>query len=95
MRLLVLGGTAMLGRAVAAHALTEGHDVTCLARGVAGEAPPGARWVRGDRDDPGGLREVIGPGVRWDAVVDVSRHPGQVRRAVAALEPAAELSRAA
>ncbi|MFW5469115.1 NAD-dependent epimerase/dehydratase family protein [Knoellia sp. CPCC 206435] len=50
MRLLVLGGTAMLGRAVVAHALAEGHDVTCLARGVSGDVPPGATWVRRDRD---------------------------------------------
>jgi nucleoside-diphosphate-sugar epimerase len=85
MRLLVLGGTAMLGRAVAAHGLVEGHDVTCLARGVAGEVPDGATWVRGDRDDVDGLRAVTGSDARWDAVVDVSRQPGQVRRAVAAL----------
>ena len=77
----------MLGHAVAAHALTEGHDVTCFARGVAGDAPPGARWVRGNRDDPDGLRPVVEGDVHWDAVVDVSRHPGQVRRAVAALGP--------
>jgi nucleoside-diphosphate-sugar epimerase len=87
MRLLVLGGTAMLGRAVAAHALTEGHEVTCLARGVAGDAPSGTRWVRGDRDDPDGLRPVVEGDAHWDAVVDVSRHPGQVRRAVAVLGP--------
>jgi hypothetical protein len=33
------------------------------------------------------LAAVTGPASRWDAVVDVSRQPGQVRRAVAALEP--------
>jgi len=77
----------MLGRAVATRAVAGGHDVTCLARGVAGDAPEGVRWVRGDRDSPTGLTEVTGAGARWDAVVDVSRQPGQVRRAVAALEP--------
>ncbi len=76
----------MLGRAVATHALAEGHDVTCLARGVAGEAPDGVRWVRGDRDSPtacrgDGRRRPLGRGGR--------RLPParQVRRAVAALEP--------
>jgi nucleoside-diphosphate-sugar epimerase len=90
MRLLVLGGTAMLGRAVAVQAVADGHDVTCLARGVAGQVPDGVTWVRGDRDSVDGLAAVTDGSVRWDAVVDVSRQPGQVRRAVAALEPVAE-----
>ncbi len=79
----------MLGRTVAEQAVADGHDVTCLARGVSGEAPEGVTWVRGDRDDDDGLTAVTG-GVRWDAVVDVSRQPGQVRRAVAALVPVAD-----
>lgn len=79
----------MLGRAVAMAAVAQGHDVTCLARGVAGEVPEGVAWVRGDRDLPDGLAAVSGS-ERWDAVVDVSRQPGQVRRAVAALEPVAD-----
>ncbi len=78
MRLLVLGGTAFLGRAVTRAALAVGHDVTCLARGT-GPVPDGARFVRADRDDPDqGLGGVEGE--PWDAVIDVSRHPGQVRR---------------
>src|SRR2546423_3595908 len=84
MRLLILGGTQFLGRAIAAHARAMGHDVTCAARGVAGAAPAGARFVRVDRDDPDGLAPLAREA--FDAVVDVSRHPGQVRRAVAALK---------
>lgn len=80
----------MLGRAVAVEATSAGHDVTCLARGVAGAVPDGVTWVRGDRDLPDGLAEVAAAESRWDAVVDVSRQPGQVRRAVAALEPVAD-----
>src|SRR6266581_160716 len=85
MRLLILGGTQFLGRAIAAHAHAMGHDVTCAARGVAGTVPPGARFIRVDRDEPDGLAPLVGEA--FDAVVDVSRHPGQVRRAVAALKP--------
>lgn len=78
MRLLVLGGTAFLGRAVTRAGLRAGHDVTCVARGT-GPVPDGARFVRADRDDlDAGLGGVEGE--RWDAVVDVSRQPGQVRR---------------
>ena len=84
MRLLILGGTQFLGRAVATHACAMGHDVTCAARGVAGKAPDRARFISVDRDIPDGLAPLDAE--TFDAVVDVSRHPGQVRRAVAALK---------
>jgi len=84
MRLLILGGTQFLGRAIAAHALAAGHDVTCAARGTAGAVAAGTRFIRVDRDQPDGLAPLSH--AEFDAVVDVSRHPGQVRRAVAALK---------
>jgi len=83
MRLLILGGTQFLGRALATRACALGHEVICAARGVTGPIAPGARLVRVDRDRSDGLTPLAGE--RFDAVVDVSRHPGQVRRAVAAL----------
>ena len=83
MRLLILGGTRFLGRAVATCGLARGHEVICAARGIAGSVPAGARLIRVDRDDANGLAPLAGG--RFDAVVDVSRHPSQVRRAVAAL----------
>jgi nucleoside-diphosphate-sugar epimerase len=86
MNLLLLGGTAWLGHAVAAAALRDGHDVTCLARGSA-PAPEGARFVRADRDADDALHEVSQ--AHWDAVVDLASEPGQVRRAVRDLEPVA------
>lgn len=85
MRLLVLGGTAWLSGTVAKVAMDRGHAVSCLARGEAGQAPEGATFVRADRDEPGAYEEISGS--HWGAVVDVSRQPGQVRRAVAALAP--------
>ncbi|KRE62966.1 oxidoreductase [Nostocoides sp. Soil756] len=83
MRMLVLGGTAWLGGVVAEEALRRGHEVTCLARGSAA-APARASFVAADRDLDDGLAPVAG--TRWDAVVDVSRQPGQVRRAVRDLD---------
>lgn len=82
-QVLVLGGTAWLGGAVAAAAERLGHDVVCLARGTSGRVPPGASLVRADRDEAGAYDGVAGR--RWDVVVDVSRQPGHVRRAVRAL----------
>ena len=83
MRLLVLGGTAWLGAAVARAGLAQGLEVTCLARGGSGAVPEGARLVRADRDAPAAYREVVG--ADWDVVVDVARQPGHVRRAVSVL----------
>ncbi|HET7763126.1 MAG TPA: NAD-dependent epimerase/dehydratase family protein [Phycicoccus sp.] len=86
MRLLVLGGTAFLGHAVAREALERGHEVACLARGSSGAVPDGARLVRVDRAEPGaGLGGVEEED--WDGVVDVGRLPGPVGRAARWLAP--------
>lgn len=83
MELLLLGGTAFLGRQIALAALNDGHDVTCLARGTA-PPPEGVTFVTGDRDEDDALAPVAGR--RWDAVVDLTRQPGQARRAVRDLD---------
>ncbi|MDE3207031.1 MAG: NAD-dependent epimerase/dehydratase family protein [Acidobacteriota bacterium] len=87
MRFLVLGGTAWLGRTVAADAAERGHEVACLARGDSGDVAPGVRFVRSDRDRDEAFDQVLDQ--RWDAVIDVAAQPGHVRRAVACLEPVA------
>jgi len=79
MRLLVLGGTVFLSRAVAEAALARGHEVICAARGTSGPVPEGARLAEVDRAED--LPDLGGP---FDAVVDVARQPSWVRRALAA-----------
>jgi 2'-hydroxyisoflavone reductase len=81
--MLVLGGTSWLGGWIVHEAVLRGHDVTCLARGESGGAPPAATFVRADRSRSGAYDQVADRG--WDLVVDVSRQPGHVRSAVETL----------
>ena len=70
MRILVLGGTAFVGRAIVEDALRSGAEVTLFGRGITGcDLFPGVTRLRGDRDtgDYAALR-----GGTWDATVDVS-----------------------
>jgi nucleoside-diphosphate-sugar epimerase len=83
MKLLVLGGTVFLSRAVAALGVARGHDVTVAARGESGKPPEGARFVRIDRDEPESLAALRG--ASFEAVVDVARLPRQVGDALDAL----------
>ncbi|MFF0586849.1 SDR family oxidoreductase [Streptomyces sp. NPDC003781] len=79
MRLLVLGGTEFVGRAVVEAALGRGWEVTVLHRGRHAP-PPGARALHGDRTAPDGLG-ALAEGT-WDAVVDTwSAAPRAVRDA--------------
>ncbi len=87
MRLLVLGGTRFLSRAVATEAVRRGHDVTCACRGTS-PVPDGAAHLPLDRAG-GDVAAVLGAGAAgWDAVVDVARRPSWVRAAVAAVPDA-------
>ena len=80
MRLLVLGGTAFLSRAVAVEAVRAGHEVTCACRG-SGPLPAGVRHLWFDRT-AASAAEVLSD--EYDAVVDVATRPSWVRSAVAA-----------
>lgn len=83
MKFLVLGGTAWLGRTIAANAQARGHEVTCLARGEAGVFADGVTPVVADRKAVGAYDAVST--TDWDVVVDVSWQPGMVRSALTAL----------
>jgi 2'-hydroxyisoflavone reductase len=81
-RLLVLGGTKFLGRAVVAEALARGHEVTMFNRGETNpELFPDVEKLRGNRD--GDLAALAGRD--WDVVVDTSGYLPRVVRASAEL----------
>lgn len=73
MKLLFIGGTRFVGRAIAAEAMSRGHDVTVFHRG--NTHLPGAGSIIGDRDtDLSGISTQ-----KWDAVVDACAYrPHQV-----------------
>jgi 2'-hydroxyisoflavone reductase len=83
MRLLMLGGTEFVGRAVTDEALARGWQVTVFHRGHH-EPPPGVLALRGDRRAVDGLA-ALGQG-EWDVVVDTwANTPSAVRDAARSL----------
>lgn len=85
MRLLLLGGTSFVGRAIVEEALRRDHDITLFSRGKTGtDLFPTVERRTGDRD----LGDYTAlSGGTWDAVVDVSGYvPRHVREAVAAVD---------
>ncbi|MEU9251969.1 NAD-dependent epimerase/dehydratase family protein [Streptomyces sp. NPDC048270] len=67
MKLLMLGGTEFVGRAITEDALDRGWEVTVFHRGHHAP-PPGTSALHGDRTAPGGL-DALAEG-EWDLVVD-------------------------
>ncbi|MFD4483374.1 NAD-dependent epimerase/dehydratase family protein [Streptomyces sp. NPDC058471] len=81
MRLLMLGGTQFVGRAVVEAALARGWEVTVFHRG-SHEAPAGTVSLLGDRTAKGGLDALAASDAEWDVVVDTwSGAPRAVREA--------------
>jgi nucleoside-diphosphate-sugar epimerase len=84
-RLLVLGGTSFVGRAIVDDALQSGIDVTLFNRGHTGaELFPAIERRIGDRDH--GDYTSLCTADRWDAVIDVSGYvPRHVNQTMDAL----------
>ncbi|WP_405896610.1 NAD-dependent epimerase/dehydratase family protein [Streptomyces sp. NBC_00727] len=68
MRLLVLGGSVFVGRAVVEAALAGGWEVTTFNWDRSGRGPGEVERLTGDRTDPADLAALRGRS--WDAVVD-------------------------
>ncbi|GAA1987660.1 NAD-dependent epimerase/dehydratase family protein [Kitasatospora viridis] len=90
MKVLVLGGTRFIGRAVV-DALVDDHRVTVLNRGTRPPADPRVAQLRADRNEPAQVAAALrGSGGGFEAVVDVSGlEAGQVRGVLDALPPGA------
>lgn len=88
MRILIIGGTVFLGRALVDSALARGHEVTLFNRGKsAPEAYPDLETIIGNRD--GDLEPLAGR--TWDAVIDTcGYYPRIVRQSAEFLADAAE-----
>lgn len=86
MRLLLLGGTRFLGRALGHDALARGWQVTAFHRGRTGAPPHGVTSVHGDRTVAGDLAALARDG--WDVVVDTWDGPPEaVAASASALAP--------
>ncbi|MCX3058564.1 NAD-dependent epimerase/dehydratase family protein [Streptomyces beihaiensis] len=89
MRILLIGGTWFLGKAIARTALSAGHHVTTFNRGRSAPDLAGVTAVHGDRTDIDDLNRLAlhGP---WDMAIDTSASemaPRQVLSGARALEP--------
>jgi 2'-hydroxyisoflavone reductase len=74
MKLLVLGGTRFVGRAVVEEAVALGVTVTAVNRGVSGLPADAAEAIRADRTVDGALATAL-TDRSWDAVIDTWSGP--------------------
>ena len=74
LKLLVLGGSHFVGRAVVEAALRRSHEVTTVNRGLTGHHVDGARLIRADRTNHVEFRAALGEQA-WDAVIDTWSGP--------------------
>jgi hypothetical protein len=85
MRILVLGGTAFVGRAITEDALRSGAELSLFNRGKTGvDLFPGVRHLTGDRET--GDYAALQDG-NWDAIIDVNGYvPRHVRQVMDVIE---------
>lgn len=88
MKLLIIGGTRFVGRAIAEYALERGHEVTLFYRGKSNpDIFPNAEHIHGDRDKE--LDKLDGR--KWDACIDTCGYiPRHVRQAAGRLADSVE-----
>lgn len=80
MRILVLGGTRFIGRAIVETALAHDHEVTLFNRGTHRDVVPSVPRIVGDRNSDDVRKLADG---EWDSIVDVSAYkPAEVRSAL-------------
>lgn len=70
MNVCIVGGTGHISSSIARLLLQQGHDVTCFNRGTRGHVVPGARLLRGDRQDHPAFEQAI-QAESFDAVIDM------------------------
>jgi nucleoside-diphosphate-sugar epimerase len=79
MKILFIGGSGVISRAVTQQTIAAGHELWLLNRGQH-RPVEGARSLRADITDPAGMRAAL-QGHRWDVVVDwIAFAPADVRR---------------
>ena len=80
MKLLIIGGTRFLGRALVDEALAAGHEITLFNRGQSNPGLyPDVEQIHGNRD---GELDLLG-GRRWEAVIDTCGYVPRLVRASA------------
>jgi 2'-hydroxyisoflavone reductase len=72
LKILVLGGTGLIGPPMVSYAIARGHEVTLFNRGKTNaELFPELEKLRGDRnDDISAIEKEVAAGRRWAAVID-------------------------
>jgi len=96
MKVLVIGGTLFIGRALVRELLKAGHDVTILHRRPKHDMPRRVRNLVADRNDPAAVHEAIRPGryqVVFDNVYDWERGTTAAQVEAAALACGDQLTR--
>ncbi len=93
LKILVLGGTGLIGPPMVEYARARGHDLTLFNRGKTNtHLFPLMEKLRGDRnDDLSSLEAEVAKGRRWDVVIDnTSSIPRWVTASAALLKDSAE-----
>ncbi|MFQ3597244.1 MAG: NAD-dependent epimerase/dehydratase family protein [Chloroherpetonaceae bacterium] len=86
MKLLMLGGTYFLGRAIVEDALKRGDTLTLFNRGKRATVFPDVETLIGDRTkDLSALEAEVARGRTWDAVIDTSGYVPRVVKKTATL----------